>query len=72
MQGHAFVTDDVTEETYAGALMPLMADFVGTDEAAAVGGRAARAGRARRVLLRLHPILLHWFTLRRPAADASG
>jgi arsenite methyltransferase len=35
IQGHAFVTDDVTDETYAGALMPLMADFVGTDEAEA-------------------------------------
>jgi arsenite methyltransferase len=33
LQGHAFATDDVTEETYAGAIMPLMADFVGTDEA---------------------------------------
>ena len=35
MQGHAFVTDDVTDETYAGALVPLMADYVGTDEAQA-------------------------------------
>jgi arsenite methyltransferase len=34
MQGHAFVTDDVTDETYAGALLPLMADYVGTAEAA--------------------------------------
>jgi arsenite methyltransferase len=34
-EGHAFVTDDVTEETYAGALLPLMADYVGTDEAKA-------------------------------------
>jgi arsenite methyltransferase len=33
MQGHAFVTDDVTDESYAGALLPLMADYVGTDEA---------------------------------------
>ena len=33
MQGHAFVTDDVTDESYAGALVPLMADYVGTDEA---------------------------------------
>jgi arsenite methyltransferase len=33
MQGHAFVTDDVTDETYAGALLPLMADYVGTAEA---------------------------------------
>jgi hypothetical protein len=33
MEGHAFVTDDVSEETYAGALVPLMADYVGTDEA---------------------------------------
>jgi arsenite methyltransferase len=33
MQGHAFVSDDVTDETYAGALLPLMADYVGTDEA---------------------------------------
>jgi ubiquinone/menaquinone biosynthesis C-methylase UbiE len=33
MQGHAFVTDDITEETYAGALLPLMADYVGTGEA---------------------------------------
>jgi len=35
MQGHAFVTDDVSDETYAGALLPLMADYVGTDEAQA-------------------------------------
>ena len=35
MRGHAFVTDDVTDETYAGALVPLMADYVGTDEAQA-------------------------------------
>lgn len=35
MQGHAFATDDVTEESYAGALVPLMADYVGTDEAQA-------------------------------------
>jgi arsenite methyltransferase len=35
MQGHAFVTNEVTEETYAGALVPLMADYVGTDEAQA-------------------------------------
>jgi ubiquinone/menaquinone biosynthesis C-methylase UbiE len=33
MQGHAFVTNDVTEETYAGGLLPLMADYVGTEEA---------------------------------------
>jgi arsenite methyltransferase len=33
MQGHTFATDDVSEESYAGALVPLMADFVGTDEA---------------------------------------
>jgi arsenite methyltransferase len=33
MQGHAFATDDVDEESYAGALVPLMAGFVGTDEA---------------------------------------
>ena len=33
MQGHAFVTDDLTDESYAGALVPLMADYVGTDEA---------------------------------------
>jgi len=33
MQGYAFVTDNLTEETYAGALVPLMAGFVGTDEA---------------------------------------
>jgi arsenite methyltransferase len=33
MSGYAFATDDVTEETYAGALVPLMADYVGTDEA---------------------------------------
>jgi ubiquinone/menaquinone biosynthesis C-methylase UbiE len=32
MQGHAFVSDDVTDESYAGALVPLMADYVGTDE----------------------------------------
>jgi arsenite methyltransferase len=33
LEGHAFATDDVTEDTYAGALVPLMAGFVGTDEA---------------------------------------
>jgi arsenite methyltransferase len=33
LQGHAFATDDVTEQRYAGALVPLMAGFVGTDEA---------------------------------------
>jgi arsenite methyltransferase len=33
MQGHPFVTDDLSEETYAGALVPMMADYVGTDEA---------------------------------------
>jgi arsenite methyltransferase len=33
MQGHAFVTDILSEETYAGALVPMMAGFVGTDEA---------------------------------------
>jgi arsenite methyltransferase len=33
MTGHAFVTDNLTEETYAGALVPMMAGFVGTDEA---------------------------------------
>jgi ubiquinone/menaquinone biosynthesis C-methylase UbiE len=33
MQGHAFVTDDLTDESYAGALVPLMADYVATDEA---------------------------------------
>lgn len=35
MQGHAFVTNEVTEETYAGALVPLMTDYLGTDEAQA-------------------------------------
>jgi arsenite methyltransferase len=33
MQGHAFVTDDLTDDSYAGALVPLMADYVGTEEA---------------------------------------
>jgi arsenite methyltransferase len=33
LEGHVFATDDVTEETYAGALLGLMADYVGTDEA---------------------------------------
>jgi arsenite methyltransferase len=33
MQGHAFATDDVTDQTYAGAMIPLMTDFIGTDEA---------------------------------------
>jgi arsenite methyltransferase len=35
MEGHAFATDDVDEESYAGGLGPLMAGFVGTDEAVA-------------------------------------
>jgi ubiquinone/menaquinone biosynthesis C-methylase UbiE len=33
MEGHAFATSDLTEETYAGALIGLMADYVGTAEA---------------------------------------
>jgi arsenite methyltransferase len=33
MEAHAFATDDVSEETYAGSLVPLMAAFVGTEEA---------------------------------------
>jgi hypothetical protein len=33
MEGHTFATNDLTEETYAGSLLPLMAGFVGTDEA---------------------------------------
>jgi arsenite methyltransferase len=33
LEGHVFATDDLTEETYAGALVPLMAGYVGTDEA---------------------------------------
>jgi len=35
LTGHAFATADLTEETYAGALLPLMSDYVGTDEARA-------------------------------------
>jgi SAM-dependent methyltransferase len=33
MEGHAFATIELDEETYAGSLMHLMAGFVGTDEA---------------------------------------
>ncbi len=33
MEGHAFATADVSAETYAGALLPMMADYVGTGEA---------------------------------------
>jgi arsenite methyltransferase len=33
LEGHAFATADLTDETYAGALLPLMAGFVGTEEA---------------------------------------
>jgi arsenite methyltransferase len=33
MVGHTFATDDVTEETYAGSLLTIMSDYVGTDEA---------------------------------------
>jgi SAM-dependent methyltransferase len=35
MEGHAFATDDLTEKTYAGGLLKLMPDYVGTAEAAA-------------------------------------
>ena len=35
MEGHAFATNDLTEDTYAGGLLHLMADYVGTDEAQA-------------------------------------
>jgi arsenite methyltransferase len=30
LEGHAFATADVTDQTYAGALIPLMVDYVGT------------------------------------------
>jgi arsenite methyltransferase len=33
LEGHAFATADLTDDTYAGALLPLMAGFVGTQEA---------------------------------------
>ena len=35
LTGHAFATDDVSEQTYAGGLLKLMADYVGGDEAGA-------------------------------------
>jgi arsenite methyltransferase len=35
LTGHAFATDDVSEESYAGGLLKLMADYVGGDEARA-------------------------------------
>ena len=33
LTGHAFATDDVSEQSYAGGLLKLMADYVGGDEA---------------------------------------
>jgi arsenite methyltransferase len=33
MTGHTFATDDLNEESYAGALLDMMAGYVGTDEA---------------------------------------
>ena len=33
MEGHAFATNDLTKETYGGSLAPLMAAYVGSDEA---------------------------------------
>ena len=33
LEGHAFATADVTDQTYAGALIPLMVDYVGSAEA---------------------------------------
>ena len=35
MTSHAFATDDVDAESYPGSLIPLIAGFVGTDEASA-------------------------------------
>jgi SAM-dependent methyltransferase len=35
MEGHAFATNDLTENSYAGALVPMIAAYVGTDEAQA-------------------------------------
>jgi arsenite methyltransferase len=35
LTGHAFATDDVSEQSYAGGLLKLMADYVGGDEARA-------------------------------------
>ena len=64
MDGHTFATTDLSPDTYGGFLVEFAGQFVvdqhlvDAGEAARVGGRAARAGRARRLLLRLHPVLL--------------
>ena len=64
MEGHTFATDELSPETYGGFLVDFAEQFVVDQRPGrrrrreGVGGRAARAGRARRLLLRVHPVLL--------------
>ena len=65
VEGHAFATNDLIDDTYGGFVVPFLERFVidaGTapeDVATGLGRRAARARRARRVLPRRDPVLLH-------------
>ena len=65
MEAHPFATAEFDPETYGAALTPFIAGVrrrpPGADGGGrrALGRRAARAGRARRVLLRDHAVLLH-------------
>ena len=72
-EGHVFATDALDPEAFGtGVVLPLIEGFVagrpavGAEEARGMGGRAARPGRTRRAVLRVHPVLLH----RRPRARA--
>ena len=64
VEGHAFATNELIDDTYGGFVVPFLERYVidaGTARGcrAGLGRRAARARRARRVLLRRDPALLH-------------
>ena len=65
LEGHTFATNEFDPDTYGGFLVPFIAQFVvgrdgiSEDRSKRLGSRAAGVGAAQRVLLRLHPVLLH-------------
>ena len=74
-RGHVFTTDALDPEAFGtGLVLPLIEEFIGRAARGrrrggdGVGSRAARAGRTRRAVLRVHPVLLH----RGPRALARG
>lgn len=58
MEGHAFATAEFTPDAYGSALLPLIAAYLAPVDGFGLERGAARTRGARRVLLRLHAVLL--------------